>query len=43
MSDVNIPHNGLAEDGWTKGDEATATCFCGSVQMVFVSAARGIA
>lgn len=26
-----------ADDGWSTEDEATATCFCGAVQLVFVS------
>ena len=34
-----IPHNNLANDGWSKEDEATATCFCGAVQLAFVSLA----
>ena len=33
-----IPLAGVATDGWSKGDEATATCFCGAVQLAFVSA-----
>ena len=32
-----IPLSGCAEDGWSKEDEATATCFCGAVQLAFVS------
>ena len=32
-----IPLAGLANDGWSKEDEATATCFCGAVQLAFVS------
>jgi hypothetical protein len=32
-----IPLAGLASDGWSNEDEATATCFCGEVQLVFVS------
>lgn len=32
-----IPLAGLADDGWSKEDEATATCFCGAVQLAFVS------
>ena len=32
-----IPLAGVAEDGWSKEDEATATCFCGAVQLAFVS------
>lgn len=33
-----IPIAGIARDGWSKEDEATATCFCGAVQLEFVSA-----
>jgi hypothetical protein len=32
-----IPLAGGASDGWSTEDEATATCFCGAVQMIFVS------
>ena len=32
-----IPLASLANDGWSKEDEATATCLCGAVQLVFVS------
>lgn len=32
-----IPLAGGAEDGWSKDDEATATCYCGAVQLAFVS------
>jgi hypothetical protein len=31
-----IPLAGGAQDGWTKEDEATATCYCGAVQLAFV-------
>jgi hypothetical protein len=31
-----IPLAGLALDGWSTEDEATATCFCGAVQLAFV-------
>ncbi|PVH99790.1 hypothetical protein DM02DRAFT_710440 [Periconia macrospinosa] len=31
----NFPVAGLARDGWSTEDEATATCFCGTVQLVF--------
>ncbi len=34
-----IPLAGLADDGWSRENEATATCFCGAVQLVFVSLA----
>jgi hypothetical protein len=27
----------LSNDGWSTEDEATATCFCGAVQLVLVS------
>ncbi|KAK0639521.1 Mss4-like protein [Cercophora newfieldiana] len=30
-----IPHAGLARDGWSKDGKATATCYCGAVQLVF--------
>lgn len=36
-SNSHIPLAGLASDGWSTEDEATATCFCGEVQLVFVS------
>jgi hypothetical protein len=32
-----FPLAGLASDGWSTEDEATATCFCGAVQLAFVS------
>lgn len=32
-----FPVAGLAHDGWSTEDEATATCFCGAVQLAFVS------
>lgn len=31
-----IPLAGGATDGWSSEDEATATCFCGAVQLKFV-------
>lgn len=34
---MNFPVAGLARDGWSTESEATATCFCGSVQLVLVS------
>lgn len=34
-----IPLASLADDGWSKEDEATATCLCGAVQLAFVSLA----
>ncbi|KAJ8071117.1 hypothetical protein OCU04_001458 [Sclerotinia nivalis] len=30
-----FPLAGGASDGWSKEDEATATCFCGAVQLAF--------
>jgi hypothetical protein len=33
-----IPLAGGASDGWSKDGEATATCYCGAVQLAFVSA-----
>lgn len=30
------PLASLARDGWSTDEEATATCFCGAVQLVFV-------
>jgi len=35
----NIPRSGVAKDGWSTEDEATATCYCGAVQLAFVSSA----
>lgn len=32
-----FPLAGLANDGWSTDDEATATCYCGTVQLKFVS------
>lgn len=32
-----IPHNSLKQDGYSKEGEATATCYCGAVQLAFVS------
>ena len=32
-----FPLAGSANDGWSKEGEATATCFCGAVQLAFVS------
>jgi len=30
-----FPLAGVAGDGWSTEEEATATCFCGAVQMIF--------
>ncbi|EOD49721.1 hypothetical protein K435DRAFT_695196 [Neofusicoccum parvum] len=37
-----IPLSGSAGDGWSKEDEATATCFCGAVQLVFPTQGPGL-
>lgn len=33
----SFPVVSLSNDGWSTEDEATATCFCGAVQLVLVS------
>ncbi|KAJ5625354.1 hypothetical protein N7510_001663 [Penicillium lagena] len=33
-----FPLAGGADDGWSTEDEATATCFCGAVQLSFLTA-----
>lgn len=38
-----FPLAGGADDGWSTEDEATATCFCGAVQLAFVSVDSEIA
>ncbi|KAI1419844.1 Mss4-like protein [Xylaria sp. FL1777] len=37
-----IPHNSLRQDGWSKEHEATATCFCGIVQLSLATEAPGL-
>ncbi|KAF2233264.1 hypothetical protein EV356DRAFT_503856 [Viridothelium virens] len=37
-----FPLAGGASDGWTKEDEATATCFCGAVQLAFPTQGPGL-
>lgn len=37
-----FPLAGGADDGWSKEGEATATCFCGAVQLAFVSPSHQI-
>ncbi|KAK9252142.1 Mss4-like protein [Lipomyces tetrasporus] len=37
-----IPLAGCADDGWSKEDEATATCFCGAVQLAFPTQGPGL-
>ncbi|KAF2494484.1 hypothetical protein BU16DRAFT_527564 [Lophium mytilinum] len=37
-----IPLAGAANDGWSTEDSATATCFCGTVQLAFPTAGPGL-
>ncbi|KAJ7274895.1 Mss4-like protein [Mycena rebaudengoi] len=37
-----FPLAGGADDGWSKDNEATATCFCGAVQLAFPTVAPGL-
>jgi len=37
-----IPLAGGADDGWSNETQATATCFCGAVQLVFPTQAPGL-
>ncbi|KAF9063847.1 Mss4-like protein [Rhodocollybia butyracea] len=37
-----FPLAGLARDGWSNEDEATATCFCGAVQLAFPTQGPGL-
>src|SRR5271156_5901319 len=37
-----IPLAGGASDGWSKDDSATATCFCGAVQLAFPTEGPGL-
>ncbi|KAE8453770.1 hypothetical protein EG329_009282 [Mollisiaceae sp. DMI_Dod_QoI] len=37
-----FPLAGVAMDGWTKEHEATATCFCGAVQLAFPTDGPGL-
>jgi len=36
-----FPKSGLSHDGWSTEDEATATCFCGTVQLSFPTHGEG--
>ncbi|KAK1255706.1 hypothetical protein MKX07_007965 [Trichoderma sp. CBMAI-0711] len=38
----NLPLSGVARDGWSTDTEATATCFCGAVQIAFPTEAPGL-
>ena len=37
-----IPIAGLADDGWSKENAATATCFCGAIQLEFPTQRPGL-
>ncbi|KAK2757995.1 hypothetical protein FQN54_004401 [Arachnomyces sp. PD_36] len=37
-----IPFAGGADDGWSKDDQATATCYCGAVQLEFPTKGPGL-
>jgi hypothetical protein len=37
-----FPLSGVANDGWTHAAEATATCFCGAVQLAFPTTGPGL-
>ncbi|KAK7418589.1 hypothetical protein QQZ08_011173 [Neonectria magnoliae] len=37
-----IPLAGTAQDGWSNESEATATCFCGAVQLAFPTEGPGL-
>jgi len=37
-----IPLAGVANDGWSKEDLATATCYCGAVQLAFPTQGPGL-
>ncbi|KAJ0425163.1 Mss4-like protein [Aspergillus carlsbadensis] len=41
-STSHFPVAGASHDGWTRGDRATATCFCGAVQLSFPTKAPGL-
>jgi hypothetical protein len=41
FNDHGFPVVHLSNDGWSNEDEATATCFCGAVQLVLVSLSIG--
>ncbi|KAK3305122.1 Mss4-like protein [Chaetomium strumarium] len=42
ISKSYIPLAGCASDGWSTEDEATATCFCGAVQLAFPTQGPGL-
>lgn len=37
FDDRGFPVVHLSDDGWSTEEEATATCFCGAVQLILVS------
>ncbi|KAJ5890929.1 uncharacterized protein N7473_007157 [Penicillium subrubescens] len=37
-----IPVAGCADDGWSKEGQATATCYCGAVQLAFPTQGPGL-
>ncbi|KAL3471098.1 Mss4-like protein [Aspergillus californicus] len=37
-----FPLAGVRDDGWSNGDRATATCFCGEVQLSFPTQGPGL-
>ncbi|KUJ24158.1 uncharacterized protein LY89DRAFT_679376 [Mollisia scopiformis] len=41
-SEPYFPVAGCARDGWSKEDSATATCYCGAVQLAFPTKAPGL-
>ncbi|KAL7785620.1 Mss4-like protein [Trichoderma ceciliae] len=38
----HFPLSGVTRDGWSTDTEATATCFCGAVQLAFPTEAPGL-
>ncbi|ORY61472.1 Mss4-like protein [Pseudomassariella vexata] len=42
ITDKSKPYFPLANDGWSKEDEATVTCFCGAVQLAFPTQGPGL-
>ncbi|KAF2639207.1 hypothetical protein P280DRAFT_470592 [Massarina eburnea CBS 473.64] len=41
-SESHFPLSGASSDGWTKEDSASATCFCGAVQIGFPTKEPGL-
>ncbi|KAH7371145.1 Mss4-like protein [Pyrenochaeta sp. MPI-SDFR-AT-0127] len=41
-SEPYIPLSGLTNDGWSNDSEATATCYCGAVQLAFPTTGQGL-